>query len=389
MIVDVSEFFGYVRAHYPLRRGRIVLRTEQDWDLDLEPDRVRELSSRPGCVRSDFLVRHDRPYLFVKPCLVDEEGGVHWAAGANKLVILAEQPQDLYPHFFSGDRGAISEVHHLGSQILQRELPYRVYLPAGYEENRSKRYPVLYMHDGRNLFFPDEAFLGREWKIDDHLDRLDAMSLIDRTIVVGIHAGERRNDDYTQPGYERYGEALVDELKAQIDDEYRTLSGPRCTGVMGSSLGGVVSFYLAWHYPQVFGNVACLSSTFSWRDDLIERVRREPSEPRRGLRIYLDSGWPNDNYEVTLSLANALVERGFLVGRDLIHFAFPHHRHSEGAWASRVHLPLQLFSGKLRRAAERHAQPHPTERTRASRVFKRSQLDDALDEESVSDDFEG
>ncbi|HBP18221.1 MAG TPA: hypothetical protein DEA08_10565, partial [Planctomycetes bacterium] len=134
----------------------------------------------------------------------------------------------------------------------------------GYEENRSKRYPVLYMHDGRNLFFPDEAFLGHEWKIDDHLDRLDAMSLIDRTIVVGIHAGESRNDDYTQPGYERYGEAVVDELKAQIDDEYRTLSGPRTTGVMGSSLGGVVSFYLAWQYPQVFGNVACLSSTFSW-----------------------------------------------------------------------------------------------------------------------------
>ena len=126
------------------------------------------------------------------------------------------------------------------------------------------------------------------------------------------------------------------ELKAQIDDEYRTLSGPRTTGVMGSSLGGVVSFYLAWQYPQVFGNVACLSSTFSWRDDLIERVRREPSEPRSDLRIYLDSGWPNDNYEVTLSLANALVERGFMVGRDLIHFAFPHHRHTEGAWASRV-----------------------------------------------------
>ncbi|HBP18222.1 MAG TPA: hypothetical protein DEA08_10570, partial [Planctomycetes bacterium] len=125
----MSEFFGYVRAHYPLRRGRIVLRTEQDWERDLEPDQVRDLTSRPGCVRSDFLVHHDRPYLFVKPVLIDEEGGEHWAAGANKLVILAEQPQDLYPHFFSGDHGVISEVHHLGSQVLQRELLYRVYLP--------------------------------------------------------------------------------------------------------------------------------------------------------------------------------------------------------------------------------------------------------------------
>jgi predicted alpha/beta superfamily hydrolase len=117
---------------------------------------------------------------------------------------------------------------------------------------------------------------------------------------------------------------------------------------MGSSLGGVVSFFLAWQWPDVFGNAACMSSTFGWQDDLIERVRREPRASRESLRIYLDSGWPNDNYEPTLAMAVALLERGFRLRRDLLHFAFPLAGHDEGAWSARLHLPLQLFSGKLR-----------------------------------------
>ena len=175
--------------------------------------------------------------------------------------------------------------------------------------------------------------------------------------MVGVYATDRMRD-YTQPGYEAYGRALVDELKPWIDERYRTLTGPTNTAIMGSSLGGVVSFYCAWQHPQVFGNAACLSSTFGYRDDLLDRVRAEPLEPRRDLRIYLDSGWPNDNYEVTLSMAHALIGRGFELGQNVVHFAFPLARHTERAWGARVHLPLQLFSGKARRAAElRDGQP--------------------------------
>ena len=69
-----------------------------------------------------------------------------------------------------------------------------------------------------------------------------------------------------------YGRFLVETLKPLIDAKYRTLTGPADTAVMGSSLGGVVSFYLGWQGPDMFGKVACLSSTFGYRDDLIERV---------------------------------------------------------------------------------------------------------------------
>jgi enterochelin esterase-like enzyme len=113
---------------------------------------------------------------------------------------------------------------------------------------------------------------------------------------------------------------------------------------MGSSLGGVVSFFMAWQWPQVFGAAACLSSTFSHKDDLVDRVLTEPKNP---AKFYIDSGWPGDNFETTLAMAIALHSRGYVYGQDFIHFAFPNEKHEETAWGSRLHLPLQLFWGKV------------------------------------------
>src|SRR5262249_53749500 len=107
----------------------------------------------------------------------------------------------------------------------------------------------------------------------------------------------------------------------------------------GSSLGGVVSFYMAWEHPEAFGFAACMSSTFSHRDDLIERVL---GEPRHSSKFYLDSGWPGDNYEVTLAMAMALSHRGYPVGEDVLPPAFRLDEHDEKAWGRRLHIPLQL-----------------------------------------------
>jgi predicted alpha/beta superfamily hydrolase len=150
--------------------------------------------------------------------------------------------------------------------------------------------------------------------------------------------------EYTKPGYAAYARAVVEEIKPEVDRRIRVLTSPRETGVVGSSLGGVVSFFMAWEYPQVFGFAACMSSTFSHKDDLIDRILAEPKHPSK---VYLDSGWPGDNYEATRSMRNTLVRAGYLPGRDLVYFAFPQARHDEESWAMRAHIPFQVFFGDL------------------------------------------
>jgi enterochelin esterase-like enzyme len=168
------------------------------------------------------------------------------------------------------------------------------------------------------------------------------MNAVDRVVVEGIHSGDRMNE-YTRPGYEAYARSVVDEIRPEVQARFRVFDSPRECGVIGSSLGGVVSFYMAWQYPQVFGYAACMSSTFSHKDDLLDRVL---AEPKAAAKFYLDSGWPGDNYEVTLAMALALARRGHRVREDFVHLVFPLEEHDERAWGRRLHIPLQLALGK-------------------------------------------
>jgi predicted alpha/beta superfamily hydrolase len=255
----------------------------------------------------------------------------------------------VYPYFFSDGRGNFSPLIEIPSGILGRDHRLRVYLPPGYEENTLARYPIAYMQDGQNLFFPEEAFQGRDWQVNETSQILRAMRAVEDLVIVGVYsAGERRMEEYTQPGYEAYARSLVEEIVPAEQRYLRVSKERRDRSMLGSSLGGVVSFYTVWQYPEIFGCAACMSSTFSFKDDLIERVL---SEPRREVRFYLDSGWPNDNYEVTIAMATALVSRGWQYGRDLIHLCFPQAAHSEKAWGVRLHLPAQLFNGVVARAS--------------------------------------
>jgi predicted alpha/beta superfamily hydrolase len=328
-------------VRYPAGRGRMVLRTELDWDNDLEADSVSEDGET-----STFTLEARRPFVYFKPCL-KTEAGTRWCVGPNLLALMTtEGTRRVYPYFEGAAAGTFSPVIERDSSVLGRRHLLRVYLPPGYAENTLKRYPVLYMQDGKNLFFPEEAFQGREWEVDEAIHLLDGMNAVERVVVVGIHSGDRLAE-YTKPGYEAYARSVVEELVPEVQARIRVRASPRETGVIGSSLGGVVSFYMAWQYPESFGYAACMSSTFSHKDDLIERVLEEP---RRASRFYLDSGWPGDNYEVTLAMALALARRGYRVREDFLHLAFPREEHDERAWGRRLHIPLQLGLSQLTKA---------------------------------------
>ncbi len=332
-----------LRLVYPSTDGQILLRTDLDWDRSIPATR------RVDDNTWEFDLSADRSWLHYKPTLVDGNGHVHWAPGMNEVVTLSRtMPYVVYPHFLGDDTGHITDVFTTPSELLGREVPIRVYLPAGYDENTLKRYSVLYMQDGANAFLPDEAFLGQDWSMRQTLETLDGMSLIHQTLIVAVHT-EDRMVDYTKPGFDTYARALATEIKPAIDARFRTLTGRCDTSLMGSSLGGVASFACAWQYPDIFGNAACLSSTFGFQDDLMDRVRHDELGVRQQLKIYLDSGWPRDNYESTLAMSAALLERGFILGQNLHHVAFPGDGHSESFWGERAHLPIQLFAGRLRR----------------------------------------
>jgi predicted alpha/beta superfamily hydrolase len=320
-----------VRVRYPLARGRIVLRAEPAWTVDIEP--VAVSADRTSF---DFEVLADRPHRYCKPVLIDgnEE---RWAVGHDFLLL---DSREIHPYFGTDERCSECELLELADATGRRHR-FRVFYPPGYWENTLRRYPVLYMQDGQNLFFPNEAFGGRHWRITETLRLLDAMNAVEQVIVVGVYP-QARETDYTSPGYDAYGHFVVGALKPFIDTQYRTLPDPTHTLVMGASLGGVVSLHLAWTYPHVFGAAACLSSTFGWRDDLADRIEHES---RRSIRVYLDSGWPNDNYETTRRMRARLVARGYEPGRDLHYYAFPQALHDEAHWAMRAHLPLQLLFG--------------------------------------------
>src|SRR4051812_20643853 len=175
-----------LRVAYPPGNGGLVLRTEQDWDKDINPIET----SDDGSIWT-FELEADQPFLYFKPCLV-RNGKRHWAVGPNKLLLMEESDKLIsYPHFFSSDKGTFSRLIEVPSKVLDRVHRVRAYVPPGYYENTLAYYPVAYMQDGQNLFFPEEAFMGNEWQVDETRDTLSAMSSIEDFVFVGIYSEDR------------------------------------------------------------------------------------------------------------------------------------------------------------------------------------------------------
>jgi predicted alpha/beta superfamily hydrolase len=325
-----------IRVHYPIAdhsAGDLLLRAADDWQRDIEPVAVDRQAGT-----FDFTLALAGEFSYFKPVL-REGPATRWAKGDNELALAGAGDRiDVWPYFLEDATCSVCNVHEVGGT---RSHDVRVFYPPGYSENSLAAYPVLYMQDGQNLFFPNEAFGGQHWKVEETLGVLSSMNLIRKAIVVGIYPRDRMRD-YTQPGYEAYGRWVAEELKPWVDRKYRTLAGAEHNAVLGSSLGGVVSFYLGWQYPELFGRVGAMSATFGYGDDLLERVA---SEPRRPHKLYLDTGWPRDNYEVNRSLRELLLRRGYVDGVDLLYLAFPEAAHNEQAWAMRAHVPFQYFFG--------------------------------------------
>jgi predicted alpha/beta superfamily hydrolase len=225
---------------------------------------------------------------------------------------------------------------NIHSEILQTNRFVRIYLPPGYEQEKTARYPVLYVHDGQNAFStvgPHVAFGWGNWALDTTADRLIAEKKMRPIMMVAVDCGPSRYREYRGPisagadnrAYERYAEFLIRELKPRIDREYRTLNDPVHTGVLGSSMGGICSVALAWEHPQVFGLAASLSGAFQVeKHHFLERILKSPIARKKEIRIYLDSGrcdfsGGDDGLKQTEAVRDGLVQLGWKEGEDLLH----------------------------------------------------------------------
>lgn len=253
--------------------------------------------------------------------------------------------------------GEFRKHEKFGSKHLSHDHDLIVHLPPGYGDDPERRYPVLYLQDGQNLFDPRTAFGGQEWRVDHTADDLIRAGAIEPLIIVGIYnAGEARIYEYTSTcdpnlrmgGHaHQYGRMVVEELKPFIDSEYLTLSDAAHTGLGGSSLGGLVSLALGIRYRRVFGKLAVLSPSVWWDRRAILRLI-DSFEIRTRPQIWLDIGTNEGSHpEATLADARALRDRllrkGWKEGVDLRYFEDMGADHSERAWARRVGPMLRFL----------------------------------------------
>ncbi len=226
-----------------------------------------------------------------------------------------------------------------------------VWLPPSYERDSERRYPVLYMHDGQNIIDPSTSFIGAEWRVDEVADSLIRADRMQEIIVVGISNTPDRMAEYsdTEPGH-AYANFVIGTVKPLIDSTYRTLPDRRHTAVMGSSMGGLISFLFLWWHPEVFSKAGCLSSVFDARATSVLEMVRDDSRPPKDVKIYLDCGGYGDESHLKPGLddmVSLLTQKGYREGSDFEWFYDPAATHNEQAWSARLWRPLEFLFGTV------------------------------------------
>ncbi|WP_396223124.1 alpha/beta hydrolase [Gemmatimonas sp.] len=250
--------------------------------------------------------------------------------------------------------GSLLHFPEIRSRFLEQPHDVIVFLPPGYHEQPDRRYPVLYLHDGQNVFddLPLSPF-GVQWGVDTTARALVHARVIEPLIIIAVgNAGRDRIDEFTPTRdnmhdagglADRYGQMLVYEIKPWVDHSWRTRRTARDTAVAGSSLGGLLSLHLGLTHPAIFGKVGLLSPSVWWDDRWI--VRQLAAGGRRpDLHIWLDVGTGEARMlKGTRLLYRMLLRKGWRIGTDLHYMEAEGALHDERAWGERAGLFLRFL----------------------------------------------
>ncbi len=249
--------------------------------------------------------------------------------------------------------GQLRKHENFRSRFLRNQRDLIVYTPPCYDDQPARRFPVLYLQDGQNLFDGTTSFIpGQDWHVGQTADACIQSDAVAPLIIVGMYNTKARIREYTPTHVpklgggraDRYAKFLIEEVKPFIEREYRTLSGSQHTGIGGSSLGGLVSLYLGLKHSRIFGRIAALSPSVWWNQHVIHRFAKAATvEPRP--RIWLDIGTREGSRIVqeVEKFRDVLLEKGWQLERDLHYERVEGAEHNEAAWAQRVGPFLQFL----------------------------------------------
>lgn len=290
-----------------------------------------------------------------------QAAGEGWETGPNRLLEFPTEQQRLSRAFNAqpaplvlSRAGQIESLPSLSSRFVSAR-GLQVWLPPGYERDTQRRYPVLYLQDGQNVF--DAAAAGSEWQADETAQRLVVSGQVRPFIIVAISSNAQRVLDYTPSAMVRDGQSqggganayaryLIEELKPFIDQRYRTLPDAGHTAVGGSSLGGLFSLWLALHHGEHFGAALVVSPSLWWDQEWAlrdaARVALPVGQPRP--QLWIDMG----TAEGETAIAQLRRLRSHLFGRGWTHASLnyleaPGAGHDESAWAARMEPMLRFL----------------------------------------------
>jgi len=259
-------------------------------------------------------------------------------------------------------------VHKAFPSLFVAPRDIEVFVPAGY--TKKKKYNVLYMHDGKNVFNPETSTHKIDWGIDETMRKLFDDNSIKETIVVAIWSHpeyryseympqkplpEMKSDSIIQGFNEEFGRApysddylkfLVTELKPFIDTTYSTKRGKNNTFIMGSSMGGLISAYAICEYPDIFGGAGCISTHWPILDGIFIKYLETNLPKASSHKIYFDFGTETLDAEYEpyqKKVDSIMMQNGYITEKNWMTLKFEGAAHDEKCWRERAHIPIQFL----------------------------------------------
>lgn len=344
-----------IRVRYPFLGRRVELRGSEpplSWDrstpMEYVGDETFEFRTRAFAAGRTVQIK---PLLMLN----DDGSSFKWSRGAN-FSVRAGSERTVFPCFYD-EQGRVESLipEFKPARLLPR--PINVYYPMSYFENTLANYPVLYMHDGQNLFDNDSAFGGQSWLVRDALDDAAWTGLSQEVVVIAVGNTRDRIGEYTPSANPRYqGSGRGDEYLSMVRDELqpvvrrlvRVRSQASETGIMGSSLGGLISMWAGLKAGDNFGLIGALSPSTWWDNRFILGAVPSSLATTRAARFYIDSGDSgnsNDDVANTTALATAVRSLGYQDGSTLLHVVQQGAAHNEYYWAQRFPNAVAFLFG--------------------------------------------